>query len=140
MGVWALLLKLFVPAWRFFDGVEAIYVLEYRFCSEKALWSDWQRIESQEKRHAISIFYSARSNLRLAINSAIERCLNRSTGDDIDLDPSKKTFRRLERLVGFWMGFQHPTQAFSEYQFRLLHIENGASQEIFVSKSCGEFL
>ena len=133
-----MLLKLCVPAWRFFDGVEAIHVLEFRFKSKKGALSDWQGIVTHEKRKAHDIFCNARSNLRLAINSAIERVLNSSTDDEIDLNESKKTYQQLDRLVAFWIGFQYPEHVLSAFQFRIVRVENGLNREVFVSQVCGK--
>jgi hypothetical protein len=134
---WALFRSL-LPAWRFFERVEPMPGLHYRFAPHGDDWSDWRDALTVSPRTLSSLWLNAAHNLHLAQESLIEH-LASDLEEAAERDPARDELVSY-RLVCAWVEqcvrAPLPPSPALRYQFRLVDAQPGAAP-LFLSRVFG---
>jgi hypothetical protein len=123
---WALFRGL-VPAWRFFESIEPVPALHYRFATHTDAWSDWHDALPVPPRTLASLLSNPAGSLHLACQSLIEHLVS-------DLENAKGLERDAAELVSYRLvcalveqrvRTALPARPGLRYQFRLAGAERG---------------
>jgi hypothetical protein len=116
-----------VPAWRFFESIEPVPALHYRFAAQTDDWSDWHDALPVPARPIASLLWNPAGSLHLACQSLIEHLVS-------DLDEAKGFGRDPAELVSYRLvcalieqrvRTALPASPGLRYQFRLAGAERG---------------
>jgi hypothetical protein len=88
------LFRSLVPSWRFFDRIEPVPALHYRFATAGDSWSEWQDALTAPSRTPASLLSNAAGNLHLACQSLIEHLV-------ADVEEAAELGRSHDELVSY---------------------------------------
>lgn len=92
------LLRVLIPSWRFFDDVGHVSKLFY----QTNLATQWQPCFQPQPRHWYQLFLNPQTNLRMALNSLVERLvseISEATEASKDQIPQSVSYQLVENLV-----------------------------------------
>jgi hypothetical protein len=134
------LLRCLVPAWRFFEEIEPVPALCYRFAPHGNDWSDWQEALVVPTRTPGSLWLNAAFNLHLACQSLVEH-LVADLQDARDLGQAEDelvSYRLVCALIERRVRAERPSSSMLRYQFCLAGTEPAmAAPIVFVSRVHG---
>jgi hypothetical protein len=134
------LLRCLVPAWRFFEEIEPVPTLRYRFAPHGEDWSDWQDALVVPTRTPGSLWLNAAGNLHLACQSLVEH-LVADLQDVSDLGQAEHelvSYGLVCALIERRVRGARPSSSMLRYQFCLVETEPAtAAPIVFVSRVHG---
>jgi hypothetical protein len=128
---WALFRGL-LPAWRFFDSIEPVPALHFRYAAHADDWSDWHDALPVPARTLASLLSNPAGSLHLACQSLIEHLVS-------DLEDAKRFDRDRAELVSYRLvcalveqrvRMALPASPGLRYQFRLAGAERGPAPSL----------
>lgn len=128
---WALFRGL-LPAWRFFESIEPVPALHFRYATCADDWSDWHDALPVPARTLASLLSNPAGSLHLACQSLIEHLVSDlEEAKRLDRDPAELvSYRLVCALVERRVRMALPARAGLRYQFRLAGAERGRAPSL----------
>ena len=98
-GPWFFLLRSFLPNWRFYHDVGQQPRIFFRYQAPNLSWSQWEMFDPRSRFSALTLFFNAKNNLRLAEQNLVDHLSADLQAGPGELDKNLVSFRLVDRLV-----------------------------------------
>lgn len=128
------LLRVLIPSWRFFDDVGHVSKLYYQI----GPYGPWQPCFQPQQRHWYQLFLNPHTNLRMALNSIVERLSMEISDLDENKISESITYQLVENLVRHQVKSIEPKA--QNFRFKIVvssPVSNEADYNALISKEHG---